>query len=86
MKYLNIITFCAALFLVACGGEESADNAEGKQLKRFKAELVEKKEVTFLNLIGLTVVFNFMKLITGFRITRNPIDSKIVEIKYLYGK
>ncbi len=27
-----------------------------------------------------------MKLITGFRITRNPIDSKIVEIKYLYGK
>jgi hypothetical protein len=41
---------------------------------------------TFLNLIGLTVVFDFMKLITGFRRTRNPIDSKIVEIKYLYGK
>ncbi|MGB1120820.1 MAG: efflux RND transporter periplasmic adaptor subunit [Saprospiraceae bacterium] len=44
MKYLNIITFCAALFLVACGGEESADKAEGNQLKRLKAELVEKKE------------------------------------------
>jgi hypothetical protein len=41
---------------------------------------------TFLNLIGLTVVFDFMKLITVFIRTRNPIDSKIVEIKYLYGK
>ncbi|MFK7946374.1 MAG: efflux RND transporter periplasmic adaptor subunit [Saprospiraceae bacterium] len=43
MKYLNIITLCAALFLVACGGEESADSAEDNQLKKLKAELVEKK-------------------------------------------
>lgn len=43
MKYLNIITFCAALFLVACGGEEPADRAENNKLKKLKAELVEKK-------------------------------------------
>lgn len=43
MKYLNIITLCAALFLVACGGEEPVDRAGENKLKRLKAELVEKK-------------------------------------------
>lgn len=45
MKYLNIITLCAALFLVACGGGEGSteDKVEGNKLKRLKAQLVEKK-------------------------------------------
>lgn len=46
MKYLNIIVFAAALFLVACGGGEETskkDTLEKNKLKRLKAELVEKK-------------------------------------------
>ena len=43
MKYLNIITLSAVLFLVACGGEESTNQVENGKLQKLKAELVEKK-------------------------------------------
>ena len=40
---------------------------------------------TFLNSTGLTVVFDFINLTTGFIITRIPIDSITIENKVLYG-
>lgn len=42
--------------------------------------------LTLLNLIGLTVVFDFMNLKIGFIKIRNPIESIIIEIVSLYGR
>ena len=41
--------------------------------------------LTFLNSIGLTVVFDFMNLKTGGIKIRSPIESIIIEIAFLYG-